>query len=160
MVKEYHKATFAAGCFWGVEARFRDQTGVEDAEVGYTAGHKKDPTYREVCTDTTGHAEAVQLVYDPERISYEDLLEVFFNLHDPTTLNRQGPDVGSQYRSGIYYHTDAQQKLAEEAIKSLTERHVFGAPIVTEVLPATTFYRAEEYHQQYFEKTGRHGSCY
>jgi len=160
MTKEYLKATFGAGCFWGVEARFRDLDGVVDAEVGYTSGQTKNPTYQQVCTGTTGHVEAVQLVYDPSRISYEDLLEAFFNMHDPTTLNRQGPDVGTQYRSGIYYHSDEQKMRAEEAITYLNTHNTFGAPVVTEVVAASPFYRAEEYHQQYFEKTGRRGSCY
>lgn len=160
MSKEYKSATFAAGCFWGVEARFRDQEGVVDAEVGYTGGHKLDPTYREVCTDTTGHAEAVHLTYDPVRVSFEDLLELFFELHDPTTLNRQGPDIGSQYRSAIYYHDDSQQQAAETMIENLNAARRFADPVVTEVAPAGTFYRAEEYHQRYFDKTGRRGSCY
>jgi len=160
MAKEYQKATFAAGCFWGVEARFRDQEGVVDAQVGYTSGHKKNPTYQEVCTDTTGHTEAVEVVFDPDRVSFEDLVDLFFNLHDPTTLNRQGPDMGSQYRSGIYYHTDGQKQSAEKAIAQLEQLKTFNNPIVTEIKAASTFYRAEEYHQQYFEKTGRRGSCY
>jgi peptide-methionine (S)-S-oxide reductase len=160
MSKQYKSATFAAGCFWGVEARFRDQDGVTDAEVGYTGGHKPNPTYHEVCADTTGHAEAVHLTYDPARVSYEDLLELFFDLHDPTTLNRQGPDIGSQYRSAIYYHDEAQQKAAEKLIETLNTNQRFAHPVITEVAPATTFYRAEEYHQRYFDKTGRHGSCY
>ncbi|NVK19264.1 MAG: peptide-methionine (S)-S-oxide reductase MsrA [Methylocystaceae bacterium] len=160
MTKEYLKATFGAGCFWGVEARFRDLDGVVDAEVGYTSGQTENPTYQQVCTGTTGHVEAVQLVYDPSRISYEDLLEAFFKMHDPTTLNRQGPDVGTQYRSGIYYHTDEQKKRAENAVTFLNNHNTFGAPVVTEVVAASPFYRAEEYHQQYFEKTGRRGSCY
>ncbi len=160
MVKEYLKATFAAGCFWGVEARFRDATGVVDAEVGYTAGHTENPTYRDVCSGTTGHAEAVQLVYDPDRISYDDLVYLFFDLHDPTTLNRQGPDVGSQYRSGIYFHNDDQKEIATRIMNELGNQQKFTTPIVTELLPASKFYRAEEYHQRYFDKTGRHGSCH
>lgn len=160
MTKEYKKATFGAGCFWGVEARFRDLRGVIDAEVGYTDGHTKDPTYREVCTDTTGHVEAVQLVYDPDVISYEDLVEAFFGMHDPTTLNSQGPDFGSQYRSGIYFHDEAQKKAALSILAALDQSRQFQAPIVTEVKESTTFYRAEEYHQRYFEKTGRGGGCH
>jgi len=160
MSKEYMSATFGAGCFWGVEARFRDQDGVVDAEVGYTGGHKLDPTYREVCSETTGHAEAVHVKFDPERVSFEDLLDLFFNLHDPTTLNRQGPDFGSQYRSAIFYHTEEQKNLAEKTIDTLNRENRFSDPIVTQVVPAATFYRAEEYHQQYFDKTGRKGSCY
>ncbi|MDV7340887.1 peptide-methionine (S)-S-oxide reductase MsrA [Terasakiella sp. A23] len=160
MVKEYQKATFAAGCFWGVEARFRDQDGIVDAQVGYTSGHKENPTYQEVCSGTTGHAEAVEVVFDPDRVSFDDLVMLFFNLHDPTTLNRQGPDMGTQYRSGIYYHSDAQKDVAEKTIAQLESLKTFNSPIVTEIKPATTFYRAEEYHQQYFDKTGRRGSCY
>lgn len=160
MTKDYQTATFAAGCFWGVEAKFRDQTGVVDAAVGYTGGHKLDPTYKEVCTDTTGHAEAVQVTFDPDRISYEDLLDVFFNLHDPTTINRQGPDVGSQYRSAIFTHDEAQQEKATSILQQLNASNKFPDPIVTQIVPATTFYRAEEYHQRYFDKMGKRGPCY
>lgn len=152
-------ATFAAGCFWGVEAKFRDQSGVVDAAVGYTGGHKDDPTYHEVCTDTTGHAEAVQLTFNPDKISYEDLLDVFFNLHDPTTLNRQGPDVGSQYRSAIFTHDADQQAKAEKHLETLNSSGKFDDPIVTQIIPASTFYRAEEYHQRYFDKMGKRGPC-
>jgi len=160
MPKVYKSATFAAGCFWGVEARFREQDGVVDAEVGYTGGQTDNPTYREVCSDTTGHAEAVHLTFDSDRVAFEDLLDVFFNLHDPTTLNRQGPDVGSQYRSAIFYHDDDQKAAAQKYIAQLNEERRFASPVVTQLAPATTFYRAEEYHQRYFDKTGRHGSCY
>ncbi|SCA57441.1 Peptide methionine sulfoxide reductase MsrA [Candidatus Terasakiella magnetica] len=160
MAKQYQPATFAAGCFWGVEARFREQDGVVDAEVGYTDGHKLDPTYHEVCTDTTGHVEAVQLSFDPDRVSFDDLVELFFNLHNPTTLNRQGPDVGSQYRSAIFYHNDEQKQIAEKIIDQLNQQNRFADPIVTQIAPATTFYRAEEYHQRYFDKKGQKGSCY
>lgn len=160
MVKEYKKATFAAGCFWGIEARFRDLKGVVDAQVGYTGGQQQDPTYKEVCTDTTGHAEAVELVFDPDRISYNDLLDAFWDMHDPTTLNRQGPDHGSQYRSAIYTHDDTQKELAEKSRAEQDASGRFANPIVTQIEPAQTFYRAEEYHQQYFAKTGRVGTCY
>ncbi|WP_135079964.1 peptide-methionine (S)-S-oxide reductase MsrA [Terasakiella sp. SH-1] len=155
MPTDYLHATYAAGCFWGVEARFREQTGVIDAEVGYIGGHKLNPTYHEVCTDTTGHAEAVHLTYDPARVSFEDLIELFFNLHDPTTLNRQGPDIGSQYRSAIFYHDDAQKEAAEKIISQLNHDQRFADPIITQVVPTSTFYRAEEYHQRYFDKMGR-----
>lgn len=160
MGKEYKTATFGAGCFWGVEARFREQTGVIDAEVGYTGGHKLDPTYREVCTDTTGHAEAVKITYDPDKVSFEDLVELFFDLHNPTTLNRQGPDVGSQYRSAIFFHDDEQKAIAEKYISDLNASGRFADPIVTEIVPSATFYRAEEYHQRYFDKMGKRGPCY
>lgn len=151
-------AVFAAGCFWGVEARFRDLQGVVDAEVGYCGGHTPDPTYRDVCTGTTGHAEACRVVFDPERISYEDLLEAFFKMHNPTTLNRQGPDVGSQYRSAIYPMNETQQEKAESMIRQLNEMKAFADPIVTRIEQAGEFYRAEEYHQRYFDKMGRSGA--
>ena len=145
-------ATFAAGCFWGVEAAFRQIKGVVNAAVGYTGGTTNNPTYEQVCTHTTGHAEAVQVEYDPRQVSYEHLLEAFWNLHDPTTKNRQGPDVGSQYRSAVFYHTP-QQQAAAEAVKAKLERSgKYSRPIVTEISPASAFYRAEEYHQRYFEK--------
>ncbi len=159
-MKEYLSATFAAGCFWGVEARFREQDGVVDAEVGYTGGHLTDPDYRTVCTGETGHAEAVHLKYDPKRVAYEDLLDLFFALHNPTTLNRQGPDIGTQYRSAIYYHSPEQKQLAEQWIEQLNSTQHFPDPVITEVQPATIFYRAEEYHQRYFDKMGRKGACY
>lgn len=149
------RATFAAGCFWGVEAEFRKASGVIDALVGYTGGHTKNPTYEEVCTNTTGHAEAVEVTYDTDIVSYEKLLDVFWKFHDPTTLNRQGPDIGSQYRSAIFYHTPEQQTAALKSKQALDESHRFSNPIVTEIAPATTFYKAEEYHQRYFEKTGK-----
>lgn len=160
MTDKRETATFAAGCFWGVEARFRDMNGVIDAQVGYIGGHKKDPTYKEVCTDTTGHAEAVEVIYNPDKISFEDLLEGFFNLHDPTQLNRQGPDFGSQYRSAIFYHNEEQKKAAEKMIGDLSKIQAFKNPIVTQIVPTSVFYRAEEYHQRYLEKTGRLGSCH
>lgn len=149
-----HKATFAEGCFWGVESTFRQVPGVIDVAVGYTGGHTSKPTYQEVCSDTTGHAEAVEIEYDPKRVSYEELLSVFWKSHNPTTINRQGPDWGSQYRSAIFYHTPEQKAAAEASKQQLTEAKVFPRPIVTEITPASTFYRAEEYHQRYFEKNG------
>ncbi len=152
-------ATFAAGCFWGVEHTFRQVPGVVETEVGYTGGHVPHPTYEQVCSDTTGHAEAVRVVYDPSRVTYEELLEVFWNCHDPTTPNRQGPDVGSQYRSVIFYHTPEQEAAARESKAALRASGRFGdRPIVTEIVPAQTFWRAEEYHQRYIEKHGG-GAC-
>jgi peptide-methionine (S)-S-oxide reductase len=152
-------ATFAAGCFWGVEARFRQVPGVVDTMVGYTGGHKEEPTYKQVCTGTTGHAEAVQVTYDPGKVTYDALLEVFWNAHDPTTANRQGPDVGSQYRSAIFYHTPEQEAAARKSKAALQASGRWGEkPIVTQVEPAGPFWRAEEYHQRYLEKKGR-ASC-
>ncbi|HKJ73619.1 MAG TPA: peptide-methionine (S)-S-oxide reductase MsrA [Alphaproteobacteria bacterium] len=147
-------ATFAAGCFWGVEATFGQIDGVTRTEVGYTGGATEDPTYRQVCSDRTGHAEAVQVEYDPEKVSYEQLLDVFWANHDPTTLNRQGPDVGSQYRSAIFYHTPDQEQAARKSMESLDKSGRFGGPIVTQIVPAATFYPAEDYHQKYLEKRG------
>lgn len=148
------KATFAAGCFWGVEARFAQLPGVSATAVGYEGGTMPNPTYKAVCTDATGHAEAVEIEYDPAQISYEQLLDAFFSLHDPTQLNRQGPDWGTQYRSVIFYHTPEQEAAAKAAIERLTAEERFNKPIVTQVVPATTFWRAEEYHQKYLEKRG------
>ena len=146
------KAVFGAGCFWGVEAAFRKIEGVTDVAVGYAGGKTESPTYEEVCTGLTGHAEVVEVVFDSSRVSYEDLLGVFWRCHDPTTLNRQGPDVGTQYRSAIYFSADEQQTLAERSRK---EREAeLGRPIVTQVAPLSTFWRAEEYHQNYFAKRG------
>jgi peptide-methionine (S)-S-oxide reductase len=152
------KATFAAGCFWGVEAAFRQVNGVVSTSVGYTGGRVENPTYRCVCSDTTGHAEAVELIYDPKQVSYEQLLDVFWNIHDPTTPNRQGPDVGSQYRSAIFYHNQSQLEAAKASKEKLERSGRFTRPIVTEITPASVFYRAEEYHQRYLEKQGR-ASC-
>ncbi|MFA0822003.1 MAG: peptide-methionine (S)-S-oxide reductase MsrA [Methanomethylovorans sp.] len=152
------KATFAAGCFWGVEANFRRVKGVIATAVGYTGGHFEDPTYKDVCTGRTGHAEAVDLLFDPSIVSYTQLLEVFWNLHDPTTLNRQGPDIGTQYRSVIFYHSEQQRSEAVASKETAQISGKFKKPIVTEIVPASTFYRAEEYHQQYFEKGGI-GGC-
>lgn len=152
-----NQATFGAGCFWGVEAAFRRVPGVIDAASGYTGGHTINPTYKEVCTDTTGHAEAVQVLYDPEVVSYDALVDRFWTIHDPTQLNRQGPDFGTQYRSVIFYHDEAQKEAAEAAKARLDASETLPRPVVTQIVPASTFYRAEEYHQRYAEKTGRAG---
>ena len=152
-------ATFAAGCFWGPEARFRRINGVVDAAVGYMGGHLKNPTYQQVCTDRTGHAEVVQVTYDPSVITYEQLLDAFWNMHDPTTPDRQGFDFGTQYRSAIFYHDENQKAAAEASKKRLDEAGQFGDPIVTEIVAAGPFYRAEEYHQRYLEKTGQEDHC-
>jgi peptide-methionine (S)-S-oxide reductase len=148
------KATFAAGCFWGVEAAFRQVPGVIDTAVGYTGGTLPNPSYEDVCTDRTGHAEAVQVEFDPKKVSYDQLLDVFWENHDPTTKNRQGPDVGTQYRSGIYAHDAAQRAAAEASRERLEKSGKFRRPIVTEISPLTTFWRAEDYHQRYLEKRG------
>jgi len=149
------KATFAAGCFWHVEEIFRKTSGVKSTQVGYSDGVTKNPTYEDVCTDTTGHAEAVEVDYDPQEVSYEELLKIFWNNHNPTTLNRQGPDVGKQYRSAVFFHTSEQKKAAIEMKEKLNPiaREKFQSDIVTEIKPASDFYRAEEYHQQYFSKS-------
>ena len=154
------KATFAAGCFWGVETTFRKMTGVISTRVGYLGGHLENPTYKQVCTDRTGHAEAVEITFDPAKISFAELLDAFWSLHDPTTLNRQGPDVGSQYRSAIFVHDEEQERQAKASMKEVEESGVFKRKIVTEIVPAVTFYAAEEYHQQYFAKAGREDSCH
>lgn len=146
------KATFAAGCFWGVEASFRALPGVVDAQVGYTGGTLLNPTYHDVCTDRTGHAEALEITFDPAKISYEKLLDHFWQMHDPTTPNRQGPDFGTQYRSAIFFHSPEQEKAARASRERWQKR--FHQPIVTEIVPASAFYRAEEYHQRYLEKKG------
>lgn len=146
------KATFAAGCFWGIETIFRKVPGVIDAIVGYTGGYTQNPTYNEVCSHTTGHAEAVQIDYDPNQISYEQLLDIFWRSHTPTQLNRQGPDIGSQYRSAIFFHSPDQEQAAIASKQALASSGVYKDPIVTEITPATPFYKAEEYHQRYVEK--------
>lgn len=154
------KATFGAGCFWGVEALYRKIPGVVDAISGYTGGRTENPTYEEVCSDTTGHAEAVEVTYDPEKVSYERLLEVFWMNHNPTTPNQQGPDFGSQYRSVIFYHDDEQKRLAEASRQEVAQSGKWQKPIVTEIVPAGPFYQAEEYHQRYFEKKGIEPTCH
>jgi len=146
-------AAFAAGCFWGIEAAFAEVKGVESTLVGYTGGRTEDPTYKDVCSDETGHAEAVQVKFDPKKVSYGKLLDVFWKIHDPTTLNRQGPDVGSQYRSVIFFHNGQQKKLATKSMKEQQKK--LERKIVTDIVPARTFYKAESYHQKYFEKHGR-----
>ena len=153
------KATFGAGCFWGVEAAFRQVPGVVDAAVGYAGGTTENPSYREVCSDRTGHAEVVEVEYDPARVSYDDLLTVFWENHDPTTLNRQGPDVGTQYRSVVFFHTPEQEEAARASKERLEKSGRFRRPIVTQIEPAAEFWRAEDYHQQYLEKRGL-ASCH
>ena len=148
------KATFAAGCFWGVEEAFRQIKGVNSTTVGYTGGTTKNPTYQDVCSGRTSHAEAVEVDFDPTGVSYEQLLSVFWQSHDPTTMNRQGPDVGTQYRSAIFFHDAAQEASARGSKTVLEKMNVFKRPIVTEIVAATDFYRAEDYHQQYLEKRG------
>ncbi|HEU4390165.1 MAG TPA: peptide-methionine (S)-S-oxide reductase MsrA [Blastocatellia bacterium] len=148
------KATFAAGCFWGVESAFRKVEGVTSTQVGYTGGHTENPTYKDVCSDQTGHAEAVLVEFDPAAVSYDRLLEVFWEIHDPTTLNRQGPDIGEQYRSAIFFHSPEQEQSAGASKKKLEDSGRLRKPVVTEITPASEFNRAEEYHQCYFEKRG------
>jgi methionine-S-sulfoxide reductase len=147
-------ATFAAGCFWGVEENFRKTKGVTKTEVGYIGGSTVKPTYEQVCSGRTGHAEACNLEFDPSLISYRELVELFFGMHDPTTPNRQGPDVGEQYRSAIFYHGDSQKAIAQAVKDELTEKKAFSRKIVTEIVPAPEFFPAEDYHQQYFLKRG------
>jgi peptide-methionine (S)-S-oxide reductase len=153
------KATFAAGCFWGVEATFRQLAGVTATRVGYIGGNTERPTYKEVCTDRTGHAEAVEVDYDSSKISYDKLLDVFWANHDPTQLNRQGPDWGTQYRTAIFFHSPEQEAAAKASKQKLDNSHRFSKPIVTQIVPAVTFYEAEDYHQQYLEKRGL-ASCH
>lgn len=148
------KATFGAGCFWGVELRFQQVPGVTETAVGFEGGKLDKPGYRDVCTDGTGHAEVVEIDYDPAKVSYQQLLDLFFELHDPTQLNRQGPDWGTQYRSVVFFHSPEQEAEANETIARLTQEKHFPKPIVTQVVPAQTFWRAEEYHQKYLEKRG------
>jgi peptide-methionine (S)-S-oxide reductase len=152
-------ATFGAGCFWGVEEAFRRVPGVVETAVGYMGGHVENPTYRQVCTDRTGHAEVVQVEFDPARVSYDHLLDVFYSIHDPTQRNRQGPDFGTQYRSVIFTHDETQHAAASAAQDRLTAAGRFPRPIATEITPAATFWRAEEYHQRYIEKNGG-ASCH
>ncbi|MCV0398746.1 MAG: peptide-methionine (S)-S-oxide reductase MsrA [Nitrosarchaeum sp.] len=148
------KATFGAGCFWHVEDLFRKTKGVTSTQVGYIGGKLANPTYEEVCTDMTGHAEAVQVEYDPNVLSYDVLLDLFWNNHDPTSLNRQGPDIGNQYRSAIFVHNEEQKQIAQKSKEKLERSGKFQKPIVTEITPAPEFYKAEEYHQKYFQKHG------
>jgi len=157
--KKYEKATFGAGCFWGVEDAFMQIEGVQKTTVGYLGGTLKFPTYKDVCNNNTGHAEVVQIVFDPQLVSYEDLLELFWKIHNPTLLNRQGPDVGSQYRSAIFFHSEEQKQIAEKSKAELEASHKYKDPIVTEISEASKFYKAEEYHQEYLKKHGL-SSCH
>lgn len=153
--RKLEKATFGAGCFWGIEVAFRNTPGVVDTEVGYMGGHTPNPTYQDVCSDRTGHAEVVQVTYDPRQVNYDQLLQVFWQAHDPTQFHRQGPDIGSQYRSAVFYHNNEQRLMAETTKENWQQSPEFsGHQIVTEIVPADTFYRAEEYHQQYLIKRG------
>ena len=152
-------ATLAGGCFWCLEAVFDDLRGVESVESGYAGGDTADPTYQEVCSGTTGHAEVVRVTFDPRAVTFKEILEVFFTIHDPTTLNRQGADVGTQYRSAVFYHTPEQKETAERTIAELDAAKIWGAPIVTEVVPLEKFYEAEDYHQEYFRKNPNQGYC-
>ncbi len=153
-----HKATFGAGCFWGVESAFRKLDGVIDVAVGYSNGTTQNPTYEQVCRENTGHAEVVEIDFDPVKVTYDALLEAFWSMHDPTTLNRQGPDHGSQYRSAIFFHSPEQEQAARASMARHNESGRFKSPIVTQIEPAQTFYRGEEYHQQYLAKRGQ-SSC-
>ena len=153
-------ATFATGCFWCTEAVFQQLKGVKKVTSGYSGGHVENPTYKEVCTGLTGHAECIQLLYDPKEVSYDELLQVFWQTHDPTTLNRQGNDVGTQYRSAIFYQNEEQKKIAEGYKKELNEKKVFDNPIVTEIEPLKNFYPAEDYHQNYYNNNGDQPYCY
>lgn len=157
--KNLETATLAAGCFWCVEAVFDDLRGVEDVVSGYSGGHTENPTYQQVCSETTGHAEVVQIKFDPEEISFKDILHVFFAVHDPTTLNRQGNDIGTSYRSAIFYHDDEQKRVAEETIDKLNKEGIWDNPIVTEVTEFTNFYPAEGYHQEYFSNNPNQPYC-
>jgi peptide-methionine (S)-S-oxide reductase len=152
-------ATLAGGCFWCLEAVFREVDGVENIVSGYTGGATVNPTYEQVCSGKTGHAEAVQVRFDPSKISYREILEIFFSIHDPTTLNRQGADVGTQYRSAIFYHSEQQKAIAEELIARLDTAHLWENPVVTQIVPLRTFYPAEDYHQGYFAKHPEQGYC-
>ncbi len=157
---KFDTATFANGCFWCTEAIFQQLKGVESVKSGYTGGHLKNPTYEQVCSGTTGHAECLQIVYDPKVISFDELLEVFWSTHDPTTLNRQGNDVGTQYRSGIFYHNEEQRKKAEKYKAELNQSGAFNAPIVTEITPFTRFWPAEDYHDNYYQRNQSAPYCY
>ena len=155
----FEVATMAGGCFWCIESIFNEVDGIEKVISGYTGGKTINPSYSEVCSGATGHAEVVQLTFDPGRISFEQILRIFFNMHDPTTLNRQGADVGTQYRSAIFYHNEEQKVVAEQVIQELSSKNVWGAPIVTEVVPLNKFYPAEDYHQKYFEENPEQAYC-
>ncbi len=157
--KELKKATFAGGCFWCTEAVFQELEGVYKVTSGYIGGQVENPTYKQICTGKTGHAEAIEIVYAPKEIDFKDLLEIHFRTHDPTTLNRQGADTGTQYRSGVFYHDEEQKKLAEQAIKALDEAKIFPGPIVTEVTKASKFYPAEDYHQNFYANNPNQGYC-
>lgn len=157
--KSTELATLAGGCFWCLEAVYKELRGVSRVVSGYAGGHVESPTYREVCDGTTGHAEVVQITFDPSAVSYKELLEVFFTIHDPTTLNRQGADVGTQYRSAVFYHTPEQRETAEQVIAEMSAARVWDSPIVTEVAPLDKFYPAEDYHQDYFEKNPTQPYC-
>jgi peptide-methionine (S)-S-oxide reductase len=158
MVKE-EVATLAGGCFWCLEAIYKEVKGVQRVLSGYIGGEKINPTYEEVCSDKTGHAEAVDITFSPDEISYREILQIFFTIHDPTTLNKQGNDVGTQYRSAIFYHNEAQRLITEQVIKEINEAHIWDKPIVTEFAPYTIFYSAEDYHQDYFEKNPEQTYC-
>jgi peptide-methionine (S)-S-oxide reductase len=157
--KQMELATLAGGCFWCLEAVYDELKGVTDVVSGYTGGHVKNPDYKQVCSGATGHAEAIQITYDPAVVSYRDLLRVFFTIHNPTTLNRQGNDIGTQYRSAIFYHNVEQKAEAEAAIKEITEAGIWESPVVTQVAPMETFYPAEDYHQEYFKNNPNQGYC-
>lgn len=159
MASQQEVATLAGGCFWCLEAVYDQLNGVTDVVSGYTGGHVNNPSYEAVCTGRTGHAEVVQIKYDPSVVSYKDLLNVFFTIHDPTTLNRQGNDIGTQYRSAVYYHTPEQKQIAEQVISEITAQGLYRDPIVTEVSPISTFYAAEDYHQEYFTRNPYQGYC-
>jgi peptide-methionine (S)-S-oxide reductase len=159
MTKQLEIATLAAGCFWCVEAVFDELQGVDDVVSGYSGGHTKNPTYEQVCSETTGHAEVVQLKFDPEVISFADILRVYFTIHDPTQLNRQGNDIGESYRSAIFTHSDEQTHTAQEIIEEIENEGIYSGPIVTEVTPFSAFYPAENYHQEYFARNPRQGYC-
>ncbi len=157
--KNSETATLGAGCFWCVEAVFDDLQGVESVESGYSGGHTADPTYREVCSETTGHAEVVQVNFNPQEISFKEILQVFFTVHDPTQLNRQGNDIGTSYRSAIFYHTDEQKRIAEETIKEIEAEGIYDKKIVTEITPFDKFYMGEDYHQEYFANNPNQPYC-
>jgi peptide-methionine (S)-S-oxide reductase len=159
MSSQREKATLAGGCFWCLEAVYDQLRGVENVESGYAGGSTVNPSYQQVCSGTTGHAEVVQVTFNPEAISFRDLLDIFFTIHDPTTLNRQGADVGTQYRSAIFYHTPQQKAIAEETIAELEREKLWSAPIVTQIVPLTDFYPAEEYHRDYFARNPGQGYC-